>query len=291
MSEVNRSFNWVSSLDKQNFNDLNRLQKDLVSFYKINDNYYTDIDFTSNYWSDNRQLLYTDIKKAILNSTKVIEVGCGSANCLLDENINKSNYTGIDFSEILIKNNKIKFPEASFVYLDDPYSFPFDNEKFDLVFSVFVIEHTVFPNKFLDECSRILRTNGTLIVLSPDFLGCSYLTSQRTGLGIGTGREKLKKGRIFDALLTGYDNKIRMPIKMHLMRKLIKKNTKFFINLKPTCFTDPFTPDVDAVYIAYESEIKNYLNNRIRWIKLSKELEYFAKKNKLIFAKGIKVKH
>lgn len=291
MNIVNRNFNWVSALNENNFVKLQKLQEDLINFYEQNDKYYSEIDFTANYWKDANQLLYKDISAEILKSRNVLEVGCGSANCLLTDKINKSSYTGIDFSEILINNNKEKFPEASFVYLKNPYLFPFANERFDLVFSVFVIEHTVFPNKFLDECNRVLKKNGKLIILAPDFLGRSILSSQRTGFGIGTGRDKLKKGNIIDALLTGYDNKIRMPFKMHSMRRLIRKEPKFFINLNPTCFTDPFAPDVDAVYITYKKEIKEYLQDYINWENLDIEKIEFAMKNKLIYLKGIKIKN
>jgi ubiquinone/menaquinone biosynthesis C-methylase UbiE len=288
---ISRKFNWVSSLDENNLNKLEKLQEELINFYNTSNSYYSEIDFTARYWNDVDQLLYKDIREEILISEKVLEVGCGASNCLLDGTINRNKYTGVDFSEKIIINNKKKYSEANFYGLTDPYTIPFKNETFDLVFSIFVIEHTVFPTKFLDECIRVLKKKGKIIILAPDFLGCSTLSSQRTGLSVGTGTEKLNRGKIFDALLTGYDNKIRIPLKMYFMRRVATRAPKFYINLTPTCFIDPFTPDVDAIYITYKNEMKDHLKDYIIWQKLTKKEKVFVKKHKLIYLKGTKVKN
>lgn len=291
MKKVNRKFNWVSSLDNNNIGELKKLQEEMIGFYSNNKFYYSENDFTSAYWNDNDQILYQDILNELKKSYKILEVGCGSANILSHKIIDLKKYTGVEFSEQLINNNKLRYPEAKFFNILDPYYFPFEENSFDLVFSIFVIEHTVFPPKYLSESLRVLRNNGKLIILCPDFLGKNHLSSQRVGLSSGTGREKLKKGQIVNAILTGFDTKIRMPLKMQLLRIRANKSPKFYINLSPTCFIDPFSPDVDAVYLTYENEILEFLRKKINWFSLSTEQKEFIRKNKLLYLKGVKVKN
>jgi len=197
-------------------------------------------------------------------------------------------YTGLDFSESLIRKNKDAFPDATFVQLTAPDNLPFPDNTFNMVFSVFVIEHTVFPHKFLSENLRVLKQGGTFCLLCPDFLGNGRITSQRVGLSPGTGRHKLEKGEYLDAFLTGFDSKIRMPLFSMIYRLKSFSSPQFFINCQPTCFVDPFKVDLDAVYLTYNYEIKSYLNICMQWVKLSKELSKYCNLNNLIYLKGIK---
>lgn len=65
---------------------------------------------------------------------------------------------------------EIPFQEANF---NKPL--PFEDSSFDLVYSVEVIEHLRSPYDFLDECYRILRPGGKLILSTPNTL---HLTSR-----------------------------------------------------------------------------------------------------------------
>lgn len=80
-----------------------------------------------------------------------------------------------------MQHNRLLYPEANFNVINKPNTLPFDDESFDFVFSVFVIEHSTDPSKFLNECSRILKPGGSLVILCPDFLGSGHMTSQRAG--------------------------------------------------------------------------------------------------------------
>lgn len=280
---TSRKINWVSSLDSENQQMLDDLEQKLHNFYKNKSNYYSDISFTENVWNDKDALIQQDLINQCTDKNKILEVGCGQAFILRTGKIDPSSYTGVDFSEILIKKNKEDFPDSTFLTLEIPNQLPLEKNSFDLVFSHFVLEHNVFPNIFLDECARVLKPGGMLILVAPDFLGNLNITSQKSGFSKGTGREKLKSGRIFDALVTAFDNKIRIPCFAFAYRFAAYLKPRFYINLKPTCFEYDFSPDLDAVYLTYENEIKNFLRNKFNFTDLKPALASYIKNNKLIY--------
>ena len=110
--------------------------------------------------------------------------------------------------------------------------------------------------RFLHECLRVARPGGLFLLLCPNFLGRGQMPSQRAGYSMGNGRDKLRRGRLVDALTTGHDRKIRIPWAAYQARRAARAGLGgFWINTAPTCFTDPFYVDADAVYLTYEWEI------------------------------------
>jgi SAM-dependent methyltransferase len=162
-----------------------------------------------------------------------------------------------------MEKNRRRWPTAAFSRISDPARLPFDDQLFDAVFSVFVIEHTVYPMHFLNECVRVLRLGGVFLLRCPNFLAEGKLTSQRAGSSMGTGREKLRHGALIDALLTFWDRKIRIPRRCADVRRKIGAGWGFYVNLAPVCFVDPFAPDHDAVYLTYSREMIGYLQDRV----------------------------
>ena len=285
-SLVSRKLNWVSSLDEANFDALDELQKSMFMFYANPNGYYNEINYASDAWENKNELAHIDIVNSLFVGKNILEIGCGSANLLKFNPLFEPYYTGLEFSDLVIENNKKRFPKAKFVKIENPKRYDLPNDTFDVVFSRFVIEHAVYPKIFLDECIRLLRKGGTFIILCPDFLQCSRIESQRVGLTAGTGREKLKNGRVFDALLTAYDTRIKIP--RACARIISNKVPQFIVNLNPTCFQDRYTPDVDAVYLAYQEEIRSYLAPDVTWLPIANSIVSQCKSRRLIYLKGIK---
>lgn len=279
----NRKIIWVSSLDKANSANIDLLEKRMSDFYRNDTNYYADIDFTAGNWINEAEKGYLDIIQTCGNAEKILEVGCGSANILRHKKIDQAKYVGCDFSRELINNNRINYPLASFDILTVPNVLPYADKTFDLVYSVFVIEHSCYPAKFIDECCRVLKPNGILIILCPDFLGRGRMSSQRAGFASGTSTDKLKKWKIFDSIVTYYDNKIRIP--NHCKALAANEKPGFYINLQPTVFTDKFIADVDAVYLTYKKEMQTYLMGRMQEIKNEIHLQEYENERKLIYLK------
>jgi SAM-dependent methyltransferase len=283
---ASRTLNWVSSLDEANNEVLDQLQERMVLYYASSKDYYNEIDYASDAWQNKNELTHIDIVNSILVGKKILEIGCGIANILKFNPLLEPYYTGLEFSDLVIETNKNRFPKAQFDKISNPKRYNLPNGTFDFIFSRFVIEHTVYPKIFLDECMRLLNRGGTLVILCPDFLGCNRIESQRVGLTAGTGREKLARGRVFDALLTAYDTRIKIPLKC---ARIISRNVpQFMVNLNPTCFDDKYIPDVDAVYLAYQKEIVTYLAPFVRWLPIDDAIARQAKTRRLIYLKGIK---
>lgn len=47
--------------------------------------------------------------------------------------------------------------------------YPYDDESFDVVFSKSVIEHMRDPFHFIDECARLLKPGGSLLLMTPSW--------------------------------------------------------------------------------------------------------------------------
>lgn len=106
-----------------------------------------------------------EMKTYIKENEKVLDLGCGTGR-LYEIFKNKGvDYTGIDFSEELIKIAKEKYGDRFVV--GDILSLLFLEESFDSVWSIAVLHH--IPTKelrkrALGEIKRVLKPNGRIIV-------------------------------------------------------------------------------------------------------------------------------
>jgi SAM-dependent methyltransferase len=230
-------------------------------FYVDKTSYYSQIDYASSGWVDDE--INLEMVRRLGSSGQILEVGCGSANILRSYPRFGPRYCGCDLSPTLMALCAQRYPQARFRVLDDPRTLPFPDNSFDAVFSIFVIEHVVFPQDFLNECIRVLKPGGLFMLRCPHFLGPSSMPSQRAGFSAGTGSDKLGAGRWLDALVTGWDRKVRIPLRCFFLRRESMQGRGFFIILKPVCFQDQFIADYDAVYLTHKTEIIQFMEPRI----------------------------
>jgi SAM-dependent methyltransferase len=281
MATISRKINWVSSL--KNKEAIEKLGQSLQQFYSSDNSYFSNIDFTVNNWIDTQAYGYKKIVEYAETAAAVCEIGCGKANILKHYPAFCSKYTGLDFSAAMLADNAKKYPGAQFFTFESPEVFPAGNEKFDLVFCVFVLEHVSRPAVFLDECKRILKPGGKLVILCPDFLGRGRMTSQRSGYSEGNAKEKLKKYKFIDAIVTLFDNRVRIPYICKQYAQKAAVEPLFLVNCSPVMFVDKFIPDVDAVYVTYKKEIVAYLKQDFSEIFNDEVLRQLELKRKVIF--------
>lgn len=279
---------WVSSIDPDQHGEIEKLQEKMGAFYTNNASYFEEINFTAENWSNPEQPHYRKIVE-MARTHHAIEVGCGRANLLSAFPDMAERYTGVDFSETLVAQNRARHPSATFACFSQPNCFPFADHSFDLVFSVFVIEHSADPRAFLRESLRLLRPGGCFALLCPDFLGKGRMSSQKVGLTRGTGREKWIKRHYLDAILTGIESKLLIPAAAWWCRMQARHYPRFYVNLEPTCFAGySFQPDVDAVYLTYAREIKMFLQPAMRFDENPTELATRLTEAKAILISGTK---
>ena len=99
---------------------------------------------------------------------KILEVGCGKGRFARVFKELGADIYGIDISAELLKEakqiDKDKFLEAGV------YEMPFKDRQFDIVYLVEVIEHIPDICKAIKEIARVMRKEGTLIVIDRNIL-------------------------------------------------------------------------------------------------------------------------
>lgn len=99
----------------------------------------------------------------------VLDVGCGNGS-LLGELSKKAKIdaNGIDISENMIHAAKMRYPEIKF---DVKPCCPlgWENESIDIITVCCAFHHFDAPQRFANECRRVLKTNGTVYIADPNF--------------------------------------------------------------------------------------------------------------------------
>lgn len=98
----------------------------------------------------------------------MLEVGCGEGTGLFFFNrLGFEKLSGVEVSRERIERAKSKLPGSILLKEIEPDAqLPFENGEFDLVLSLAVIEHTVSPEKFIAEISRVLKESGYAVISS-----------------------------------------------------------------------------------------------------------------------------
>lgn len=134
--------------------------------YPSYDNYYEDkylnFKYSRNQETDPQMRII--LRKMMINSTeKVLEVGCGMGDYSMAISSFTKNNVGIDIDVSVAKK---RYPQIKFIQHDCNDNFPFEDNSFDKLISVNLIEHLSDPEHFLSECLRILRPDGKIILVT-----------------------------------------------------------------------------------------------------------------------------
>ncbi|HVX25697.1 MAG TPA: class I SAM-dependent methyltransferase [Parafilimonas sp.] len=285
-----RAFNWLSSTDKNSEKFLIDLDEKMKAFYSDHlkrQTYQAMLEGAETEELDINSVRY-QMPLYVFKSQpeKVLEIGCSNGKLyrLLKELGFKGKYTGIDLPEYIISQNKIEHPECDW-FVASAYKLPFENNIFDIVFSLYVLEHLIFPEKALTEQLRVTKQGGKIVLVFPDFVCSGRLGSQQLGYSPGTFKTKIKKGHIIDALISLYDSRIRLP---NALKKVISTRGNFPVNISPLClnFPENISADVDATYIASKKEIMRWAAEKGYKVELPcGELEQFSEQSFIVINK------
>ena len=116
---------------------------------------------------------FIELCKAVLPAeASILECGCGlglSANLLAKEGLK---VTAIDVSPLFISKAKKKYGDQhNLIFLEgDVRNLPFSDNSFDAVGSVLLMEHVTDVKGVLGEMCRVVRNQGLLIIIMPNYL-------------------------------------------------------------------------------------------------------------------------
>ena len=199
-------------------------------------------------WHENALALGIDNDKK-----RILEVGCGSGDFSIFLSRQGAQVTAIDFSIVAIeaarkKNTAYKTNVNCIVA--DSQAIPFKNNSFDLIYSFECLEHVLEPRSMLHECSRVLKTNGKIILTTENYLNAMsyvllYYKLIRRPFDSGSGVQPIENYSLF------WKTK-----KMFLeagFKKVNFKGSHFVFLLLPGC--DPCT----FVRVRFKSQLLNFI--------------------------------
>jgi SAM-dependent methyltransferase len=177
-------------------------------------------------------------------------MGCGTAHLCPHVEARGGSYTGVDYSEQLIAENRRRFPHARFHTLDAPMT-----EQFDLVVSLYTVEHVADPPAYLDQMWAHCRPGGLLAVICPEFVNCpAFAPSIFFGRTPRRFREKVKAFDVVDAGWHLIDLKVLGVLWQRRARK--SPPGAFWINLRPRVLHGAeFTSDTEAIHLVRLSDL------------------------------------
>lgn len=99
-----------------------------------------------------------------LKGKKILDVGCGQGTISKILSEAGANVYGIDLSETSINYVKKNYPEIK-VKVGNALKIDFPNNYFDIVVCIGVLHHTPDTRKGFEECVRITKPGGKILIL------------------------------------------------------------------------------------------------------------------------------
>ncbi len=160
---------------------------------------------------------------------KILDLGCGEGQFCDILNLYKKDfeYLGVDISETQIK--KLKRKGLKGIIHDVSKKIPFENHSFDIVIATEIIEHLFDPDAFLQECRRVLKKEGLMVLSTPNIASIG----NRIGLLFG------KRPGAIDARAKKGPGHIRAFVKSDII-SLFKDNGFIIVKLMGKEFNLPF---------------------------------------------------
>lgn len=184
------------------------LEKAMTAFYKNTPaSYYRIADGSAQHYNPKDLPFHWDLVERVFPGAAVLEAGCGTAHLCPYVEGKGGFYTGLDHSDALLADNQKRFPNARFF----PVGVPPD-ETFDLVTSLYTVEHVADPPAYLESLWRFCRPGGLIAIIGPEFInGPGLPPGIYFGLTPRRFREKLLALDLRDAWSHWLDLKIRAP--------------------------------------------------------------------------------
>jgi ubiquinone/menaquinone biosynthesis C-methylase UbiE len=182
------------------------------------------------------------------NFLKTLEIGAGLGEHLNYEKLNdnqKKNYYAMDIRENLLKIISKEHPKINTILGDCEEKINFENNFFDRVLAIHILEHLPNLPNAINEVARVLKNSGMFQIVIPCEGSIAYTIAR-----------KISAKRIFEKKYkTSYDWYIKSE-HVNLPHEIISELKKKFVIIKKTYFPIPISIEFCNLCIALNLKIK-----------------------------------
>ena len=196
---------------------------------------------------------YVDtVNKYARPGSRILDLGCG--NGLSSYMLNECGHwvVGSDISSFFLANSTQLQNDGLKYQACDVLDLPFTDGSFDVVCSNELIEHVSDARRALLEMARVLKSEGTLVVMGPNLCSPFWAAIDLANMFLGkNGRHVWAETRL-QALRWGYKNLI-LSIKKRFSSKVT------FLYRRPDLEKASAGGDSDSVYYANPIDLERFL--------------------------------
>ena len=190
----------------------------------------------------------TVVKSMPKNFLKTLEIGAGIGEHLNYERLNdnqKKNYYAMDIRENLLKIISKEHPMVNTILGDCEKKINFENNFFDRVIAIHILEHLPNLPIAINEVSRVLKSSGLFQIVIPCEGSLAYTLAR-----------KISAKRIFEKKYkTSYDWYIKSE-HVNFPHEIINELKKKFSIIKETYFPIPISIKFCNLCIALDLKLK-----------------------------------
>lgn len=114
------------------------------------------------------QKMLAEINKLNLHGANILDIGCYDGSFLSLIKNRNNNFFGLEASNWGFEQCRKKNIEVQKYFFDDKSNLPYEDNFFDVVAAGEIIEHIYDTDFFLQEISRVLKSNGKLLISTPN---------------------------------------------------------------------------------------------------------------------------
>ncbi len=107
------------------------------------------------------------VMEHIRSGEKIIDLGCNDGGLSKEIADRGNEVISVDLPEV-IKIARAKYPTLSFIAVDLSQEFAWEDNSFDVAVASEIVEHMIDDIAFLQNCHRILKKGGRLLLTTPN---------------------------------------------------------------------------------------------------------------------------
>jgi SAM-dependent methyltransferase len=158
-------------------------------------------------------------------SGRTLEIGGGLGEHLRYEDLRRQDYYAVELREELVEAIRERYPEVTAIAADCQERLPFEDQYFDRVVAVHVLEHLPDLPRALDEIRRVLASSGRFFAVIPCEGGVAYSIARRISAQRVFEREF---GMSYEWLIRSEHVNVPWEIMMELRKRFRLLSSKYF---------------------------------------------------------------